>query len=561
MMLISLVSQVLFNAYAFLCCVFIDTTIFLCVDRCCKVLLSRCVTLSEKRDIWLFESLTLFGLSSILFIYHHYPILLWILGVITFTSATLTGRVDSQFYWDALKTYWREFSDQQEHLNAAGEDAAHSVAPTGLYKNQVSEEQCREYMRQGDVQINNDNAVNTSSIGEGLKALHYNEKKATYELIKPVRYASRSSTSARYRGAANSLVTQVDVSETDTAKTPSLLDNLEGFGSKVWSYLGLAAIYTKNDLPPGLSSSGSNLCFLNSVLQCIARAPNLADELAEEVKSCRSQDVRRLAFLDAVTEVLQQINVINRESGISLVDTQALCQAGALLNSDLLVQPEKYQPQQDACELLTWLLHEIHEAINEAKGQKLEGSQDESMRKLKTVYGNISESYTKMMKEECKAQIAGANGFTDAELPELVQNLANLEWITYRRTNRSVVDGLFTFQCIELQMCSSCNLTSVNVQSMAMLSFPVAKHATSIHLSSCLTDFVAHERLYGRDGLQCSRCQSNALAIPQTPSQRQQSPCIQSELLSPIQGDKTLPNRDAQFLSSTPLLDQKLKYV
>lgn len=30
---------------------------------------------------------------------------------------------------------------------------------------------------------------------------------------------------------------------------------------------------------------------------------------------------------------------------------------------------------------------------------------DESMAKLKTVYGNISESYTKVMKTECKEQV------------------------------------------------------------------------------------------------------------------------------------------------------------
>ena len=113
-------------------------------------------------------------------------------------------------------------------------------------------------------------------------------------------------------------------------ETPSLIDNLETFGTKVgtkvWSVLGLTK--PANELPPGLSSYGRNLCFLNSVLQCIARAPNLADELAEEVKSCRLQDQCRLALLDAVTEVLQQINVMSSEPTVSVVDTRALCLAG-----------------------------------------------------------------------------------------------------------------------------------------------------------------------------------------------------------------------------------------
>lgn len=208
----------------------------------------------------------------------------------------------------------------------------------------MSEDQCREYMRQaGEVQpINNDNAVPTSAIGEGLKTLKYNEKKAKYELVAQSQHGKQSArrpnavgatnhSTVRHRAAtkASSIVTSV-VPDSDSA-APSILDNLETFGSKVWSVLRLPGIgASRIDIPPGLRSVGRNMCFLNSVLQCLARAPNLADDLAEEVKSCRSRDACRLALLDAATELLQQLNVMPSENSTPIVDTRSFCDAGML---------------------------------------------------------------------------------------------------------------------------------------------------------------------------------------------------------------------------------------
>lgn len=94
-----------------------------------------CRTLQEKRDIWLFEALALFGLSTVVFVYSHTPMLLWLLGTVTFISATLTGRVDIQFYWESLRNYWSEFSDQEESIQNMYQDPTANQTP--VYKNQV----------------------------------------------------------------------------------------------------------------------------------------------------------------------------------------------------------------------------------------------------------------------------------------------------------------------------------------------------------------------------------------------------------------------------------------
>ena len=69
------------------------------------------------------------------FAYSHMPIVLWLLGTVTFISATLTGRVDILFYWESLKNYWNEFSDQEDSIQGMYQDQAASQEP--VYKNQV----------------------------------------------------------------------------------------------------------------------------------------------------------------------------------------------------------------------------------------------------------------------------------------------------------------------------------------------------------------------------------------------------------------------------------------
>ncbi|KAF6020220.1 hypothetical protein EB796_021461 [Bugula neritina] len=542
----------------------IDATIFLLIDALSKKLLENCRTTSEKRDIWLFESLALFCLSVVVLAYHHFPLLLWCLGVITFISATLTGRVDLNYYWESARSYWNEFSDQQENLKLSyGESNAPkaSVEPLGLYKNQVSEDQCREYLRQtGEITISNPRPRNISPNSEGLKALRYNEQKAMYELIRPSPVDSKQGAVLRQRTPSqpSDVVSSEELPK--LRNTSSVVNNLETFGSRMLSMFGLPYAGTvRPNLPPGLGGSGDNLCFMNSVLQCIARGPNLADELAEEVKSCSLQDKNKLSLLDAVAETLQQINEMPSANTIPVINTKSLCLAGSQVNPDLLSGPTRHQMQQDACEFLSWLLYELHEAVNDPKGSKDKNYHDQSMATLKTVYGNISESYAEVMKSECKEQISKANGLSDLVLAEAVQNYSNLEWMSHRRNNRSIVDDSFTFQCLELRMCSTCKSTSAHVQNMNVLSLPVVLQDSEVSLADCLSSYTLQEKLIGCERIQCVTCYKPA---------GDQSPAADTSLaqnknfmvidktnmsaLSPIQ-PRSVRDVRPQILSSTPL--------
>lgn len=97
---------------------------------------------------------------------------------------------------------------------------------------------------------------------------------------------------------------------------------------------------------------------------------------------------------------------------------------------------------------------------------------------------------------------------------------------------------------------------------MSVLPLPMPCQDTDVDLSACLTNFVARERLFGRDGLQCARCQSYAeegCAVSETPAilTRRSVTSTQSDIataLSPIhpQSNSTT-HQTAQFLASTPM--------
>lgn len=162
-------------------------------------------------------------------------------------------------------------------------------------------------------------------------------------------------------------------------------------------------------------------------------------------------------------------------------------------------------------------------------------------------------------------QICHAVGIDDPDIVEPVQNLCNMDWISHRRHNRSVIDDLFTFQSLALQMCSTCNHVSTSVQTMNILPIPVKNQKPCIPLCELLAAFTTKESLSGRDGLQCDYCQAVSDRPPQTPfssgvqtrssAMRATQSHTPATPLSPIQAlpDSTVRYQAANFLASTPL--------
>lgn len=148
------------------------------------------------------------------------------------------------------------------------------------------------------------------------------------------------------------------------------------------------------------------------------------------------------------------------------------------------------------------------------------------------------------------------NGLSDPDLAEPIQNLSNMEWLSHKRGNSSVVDDLFTFQCIELKMCSRCCHSTANIQTMNVLSLPISSSMEACSVEDCLKLFVDMEKLEGRDGLQCDKCQVAAGSsdnFERVMTRRSTSSILAASSLSPISSDSKRSTRTSHFLSSTPL--------
>ena len=134
------------------------------------------------------------------------------------------------------------------------------------------------------------------------------------------------------------------------------VDKFSRLKSCVMSALGMQRSTTTQ--PRGLVNDRQNLCFMNSVLQCLLRSPGLVGTLHQDAGT----SARETSLLRCIVELMQKLNV-NVDSS-SNVDTAALRRAASVLPCSMVVAPSRPQVQQDAAEFLMWLLSVLHNALN-----------------------------------------------------------------------------------------------------------------------------------------------------------------------------------------------------
>ena len=113
--------------------------------------------------------------------------------------------------------------------------------------------------------------------------------------------------------------------------------------------------------PPGLRNEGQNLCFMNSILQCLARTPKLCANLSTETNREAECSVAESVLLNTLVEILNNCLVDNSTSSL---DPMAFRQAASTLHSGLVAPPSQRQVQQDAAEFFMWLMDTVHTLLN-----------------------------------------------------------------------------------------------------------------------------------------------------------------------------------------------------
>ena len=123
---------------------------------------------------------------------------------------------------------------------------------------------------------------------------------------------------------------------------------------------------SSKDGPLGLQNSGQNLCFMNSVLQCIANSPSITEHLYRD----RQTDPKEAALTVAFCDLIKQLCMFPGELSYSVADSWKFRQAASSFKNSVISHPSNgIQENQDAAEFLTWLLDVLHTALNSTESQ------------------------------------------------------------------------------------------------------------------------------------------------------------------------------------------------
>ena len=131
--------------------------------------------------------------------------------------------------------------------------------------------------------------------------------------------------------------------------------------NKILSAIGLVV---PAKMPPGLKNRGRN-CFVNSVVQCLARTPYFTHCLAVDAAKELEVTVSDSNFLLALSGLLDLLTAEPKALGSSVLDPVKLVHSMSVLNPNLIVPVGRPQPQQDAAEYLMWLLATVHRILHQ----------------------------------------------------------------------------------------------------------------------------------------------------------------------------------------------------
>lgn len=379
---------------------------------------------------------------------------------------------------------------------------------------------------------------------------------------------------------------QKDMSQVSFRSTQSSLKN------KFMSAFGFSS--EDNKRPPGLRNEGLNLCFMNCVIQCLAHTPDLVDKIifsANQELDCSEAEI---VMVDSLIDIMAQCKKTNNKVGGSdgVLDPTILRETMSVLNGGLVAPPTERQRQQDAAEFFMWLMETLHKTLKKTSDQESH-PKGGSLETLEFIYKDLSEHRVEELKKACRAEISQANGLQNDTYAEAIQRLSDLEWLTYKQKNHSVVDDVFTGQLVEAYQCLAGNHLTVNMQTFNILPVPITRSYTGlVSLQDCFAKFCNVEHLVGPEGLECVQCKKNmytpntissassGLVNHRKPSSRTkrskvysylqsvdsafQSSVMSPTYMSPIQGQTEAMNdsgfQDNVFRTSTPVGERSRQF-
>ena len=169
--------------------------------------------------------------------------------------------------------------------------------------------------------------------------------------------------------------TSTHISKPESVGIPSVPATTTSSGSSIKSkFMTAFGLNSDTNLPPGLKNNGMNLCFVNAILQSLARTPHLVSYLMVDALKDLRCGVAENVLLSTLAEVLHQCSLPPEQNTIGVLDPVSFRQAASTLNGNLFAPMGRVQDQQDAAEFLMWLLETIHTMLNNSKKARQNGT-------------------------------------------------------------------------------------------------------------------------------------------------------------------------------------------
>ncbi|XP_006824629.1 ubiquitin carboxyl-terminal hydrolase 2-like [Saccoglossus kowalevskii] len=432
-----------------------EIVLFITIDGIAKSFLSRTRTSLQRRQIWLYEALILLLISGLITIYIHQPFVLWALIICTFGCSML-------------------HKDQRQYNQFHAEKNVYSSKPVNYYQDSLQKNLSSEIVRRP--------LLPRPGIARQRSPILIGESWTSPQKSPPPDEAPPTKVTGVHK--------QVN------RYTPSF--------TNWFSYFKPA------NTPPGLQNRGQNLCFMNSVLQCLAHTPLLAAHFANQVRPLSANQLES-ALVAAVGNLLEVLNVLPGTTTSAAISTTAFRSATNRMMPSLIANPDVgSQSQQDASEFLTWLLSALQTILNNKYTlQNVVSDTTNTGNMLKFVYGDLSDERVRELKELCQKTIENANGLNNDSYADAITMLSDLEWLVYCRQNNSIIDEMFTGQFVDVRFCCKCSHISVSTEPFTVLPVAVPEQVAyrdQVKLKDCIATFSSTEELSGRDSLVCSHC-------------------------------------------------------
>eukprot|EP00106_Octopus_bimaculoides_P001400 XP_014768842.1 PREDICTED: ubiquitin carboxyl-terminal hydrolase 4-like [Octopus bimaculoides] len=396
-----------------------DFIVFKLIDSFAKSAIHDATNDSEKRRIWFYESGFLAAVSFPIYLLDHTPYLLWLLTVCTFLFTQLIGQLHLLYWWNLLKTRWDEHLQHQESLQRLQNNSTISVpsmpaSPSPAVTNRgvsgISQPYSGHQMVPQQPSVSNYDHLlpNTSAVISqyGHKSMNLSSQQAAYlgphysdnhflpqqkhlflhsnqSCGSPSVYFPENITVCSNTITQNTVGTLWPHNMRRRPLRPSVLRSASPFplvSTSQHDTKTVREISFKDKLlssfgftpksPPGLENDGQNLCFMNCILQCLARSPHLVSQLLMvNIETIPNVNKEEKQFLSEFIKILNKCSA-ESQTRMSVLDTEPLKLASQMMKCSLLNE----HTQQDAAEFLMWLLTTTHNILNKIhlnKGEEM----------------------------------------------------------------------------------------------------------------------------------------------------------------------------------------------